>query len=72
LQLQGDFADFIKKYGAAIRQLEPANTLRDRAVNAPFSWPNNSLSSSPVGIAAQFSLTKAFDCASSGYGWPAR
>jgi hypothetical protein len=26
-------------------------------VNAPFSWPNNSLSSRPVGIAAQFSLT---------------
>ena len=26
-------------------------------VNAPFSWPNSSLSSSPVGMAAQFSLT---------------
>ena len=26
-------------------------------VNAPFSWPNSSLSSRPVGIAAQFSLT---------------
>ncbi len=28
-------------------------------VKAPFSWPNNSLSSSPVGMAAQLSLTKA-------------
>jgi hypothetical protein len=28
-------------------------------VNAPFSCPNNSLSSRPVGIAAQLSLTKA-------------
>src|ERR1035438_8705379 len=27
-------------------------------VNAPFSWPNNSLSSSPSGIAAQFTFTK--------------
>src|SRR5580698_9473152 len=27
-------------------------------VNAPFSWPNNSLSNSPVGIAAQFNLMK--------------
>ena len=26
-------------------------------VNAPFSWPNSSLSSRPVGMAAQFSLT---------------
>ena len=26
-------------------------------VNAPFSWPNSSLSSRPVGIAAQFNLT---------------
>ena len=30
-------------------------------VNAPFSCPNSSLSSSPVGIAAQFSFTKALD-----------
>src|SRR5438445_8695744 len=30
-------------------------------VNAPFSWPNSSLSSNPVGIAAQFSFTKAFE-----------
>src|SRR5213594_2541646 len=30
-------------------------------VNAPFSWPNSSLSRSPVGIAAQFSFTKAFE-----------
>src|SRR6516162_4795808 len=29
-------------------------------VNAPFSWPNSSLSRSPSGIAAQFSLTNAF------------
>src|SRR5260370_1310736 len=28
-------------------------------VNAPFSWPKSSLSSKPVGIAAQFSFTKA-------------
>ena len=27
-------------------------------VKAPFSWPNSSLSSSPVGMAAQLSLTK--------------
>ena len=27
-------------------------------VNAPFSWPKSSLSSSPAGMAAQFSLTK--------------
>ena len=26
-------------------------------VKAPFSWPNSSLSSRPVGMAAQFSLT---------------
>ncbi len=30
-------------------------------VNAPFSWPNSSLSSKPVGMAAQFNFTKAFD-----------
>jgi hypothetical protein len=30
-------------------------------VNAPFSWPKSSLSSKPVGIAAQFSFTNACD-----------
>src|SRR5712664_1911539 len=30
-------------------------------VNAPFSCPNSSLSSKPVGMAAQFSFTKGFD-----------
>ena len=29
-------------------------------VNAPFSWPNNSLSSSPRGMAAQFTFTKVW------------
>ena len=30
-------------------------------VNAPFSWPNSSLSSNPVGIAAQLSLINVRD-----------
>src|SRR6266478_4231785 len=29
-------------------------------VNAPFSWPKSSLSSNPVGMAAQFSFTNVF------------
>ena len=29
-------------------------------VNAPRSWPNSSLSSKPVGMAAQLHFTKAF------------
>ena len=59
LQLQRDLADFVEKHRAAVRQLEAADALRDGAVNAPFSWPNSSLSSRPVGIAAQFIFTKA-------------
>jgi hypothetical protein len=31
LNLQRDFADFVEEYGASVRQLEPADTLRDCA-----------------------------------------
>ena len=34
--------------------------LRDRSDERPFSCPNNSLSSTPVGIAAQFSFTNGW------------
>ena len=36
LQLQRNFADLIEKHGAAIRQLEPADTLRDGAGECAF------------------------------------
>ena len=58
LQLQRNVADFVEEQRAAVA---PARSGRSRCamapVNAPFSWPNSSLSSRPVGMAAQFSLT---------------
>ena len=41
--------------------LQTAQPLHNGAREGALSWPNNSLSSSPVGIAAQFSLTKALE-----------
>ena len=67
-----NLADLVQKQGPLVRQLEPADLLAIAPVNAPFSWPKSSLSSSPVGMAAQFSLTKAAPGAGSGRAWPGR
>ena len=58
LDLGGDFADFVQQDGAAVGQLEPAFALGDAPVNAPFSWPKNSLSIRFSGMAAQLTLMK--------------
>ena len=58
LEIDRNLTDFIEEYGSLRCQFETADSLCDSSRKAPFSCPNNSLSSSPVGIAAQFSLTK--------------
>ncbi len=58
LQFSGNFSDLVEEQRALVRQLNAAQFLADRAGECAFSWPNNSLSSRPVGIAAQFSLMK--------------
>ena len=50
LQLERDIADFIQEQLALMRDLKPADLLCDRAGERPPSWPNSSLSSSPVGM----------------------
>src|SRR5437868_2784636 len=55
LELQRDISYFVQKQTALVSQFQASNFLTDRTA---FSWPNSSLSSKPVGIAAQFNLTK--------------
>ena len=47
-------ADLVEEERAAVGQLEAARALPIAPVNAPFSWPKSSLSSSVSGSAAQF------------------
>ena len=51
-----NLADLVEQDGAAVRQFEAAFPLVQRAVNAPFSWPKNSLSIKLSGTAAQLTL----------------
>ncbi|SRR5258707_11034564 len=60
LQINGNFTGFVKKYGSLRCQLKTPYALRDRSGERPFSCPNNSLSSTPVGIAAQFSFANGW------------
>ena len=62
LQFLRDIADFVEEQRPAVGQFEFDRPRRSTApVNAPFSWPNSSLSSRPVGIAAQLSFTNVRD-----------
>jgi len=57
LKLEDDVADLVKKK-APWSASSNRPRFRVRApVNAPFSYPNSSLSSSPEGMAAQFKRT---------------
>jgi len=52
------FADLVEKQGAAVaRSKQPARAAA-APVNAPFSWPNNSLSNTPSANALQLTATK--------------
>jgi hypothetical protein len=53
LQLERHVADLVEEDRPAVRRLELALARRQAPVNAPFSWPNSSLSMSCSGIAAQ-------------------
>ena len=61
LQFQGNFSNLVQENRAAVRYLKTANPLRDGSRERAFSCPNSSLSSKPVGIAAQLSFTKAWE-----------
>ena len=50
------FRNLIQENGAVARLLKPPDALVVAPVNAPRSWPNNSLSSSVSGMAAQLTL----------------
>ena len=54
-------ADLVEEEGAAVRQLEAAPPAPTAPVNAPFSWPNSSLSSSVSGSAAAVDLEQRPD-----------
>src|SRR5215470_5246754 len=60
LKFQRYIAYLVQKKGAFIGKFEASGFCATAPVNAPFSWPNSSLSRSPRGIAAQFSFTNAF------------
>ena len=53
----GELADLVEKERPAVRELEASVLLRDRAGEAPRSWPNSSLSSSVSVSAAQLTAT---------------
>jgi len=58
LQFERDFSYFVQKNRATVAHFESPNPLCDSApVNCAFPCPNSSLSSKPVGMAAQLSLT---------------
>src|SRR5207302_1579674 len=61
-------AELLRKVADEQRNIVPLSATSKRPmrcaiapVNAPFSCPKSSLSSKPVGIAAQFSFTKGFE-----------
>jgi len=58
LQLEGEVADFIEEQRPPLASSKRPRRCVMAPVNAPFSCPNSSLSSSPVGMAAQLSVTK--------------
>jgi hypothetical protein len=60
LQLQGNVSNLIQEKSTLVGEFETSDTLRDGARKRPRSWPNNSLSNSPRGSAAQFSLTNGW------------
>ena len=49
LHLERDIADLVEEERAAVGELEAAHFCAIAPVNAPFSWPNSSLSSSAGG-----------------------
>jgi len=51
-------AHLVQKQGAAVGQFEFAPPGSGRPGEGALSWPNNSLSISSVGMAAQFTFTK--------------
>jgi hypothetical protein len=57
LRLQAHVADLVEEERAAVGQLELAARSATAPVNAPFTWPNSSLSISSSGIAAQLTST---------------
>ncbi len=57
LQVDGQLADLVEEDGAAVRQREAPVALPVAPVNAPLSWPKNSLSMRVGGIAAQLTFT---------------
>ena len=64
LQLQGQLADLVQEQRAAVAPARTGPCWRATApVNAPFSWPNSSLSSSVSGRAAQLTVMNGRFCA---------
>ena len=58
LQFEWNIADLIEKKVPLSASSNRPGLRIIAPVNAPFSWPNSSLSSKPDGIAAQFTLMK--------------
>jgi len=50
--VRGNFADFVEEDGAVMSEFEAANALSDRAGEGAALVPKSSLSSKPVGMAA--------------------
>ena len=57
LDRQRQLADLVEEQRAAVRRLEQPAFAATAPVNAPRSWPNSSLSSQRLGIAAQLTDT---------------
>ena len=53
LKIQGNFANLIQEQRAAIGRFKASDAILERAGEAPFTWPKNSLSYSSFGIEAQ-------------------
>jgi hypothetical protein len=75
LQLRRNVADFVQEQRPPLASSNRPIRCASAPVNAPRSWPNNSLSRSPSGIAAQFTFTKGrsrrpLNCVSSPPGNP--
>src|SRR5438045_641342 len=58
LQFQWDITDFIEESVSSLASSKRPIFWEIAPVKALFSWPKSSLSSNPVGIAAQLSFTK--------------
>ena len=54
----GSFADPVEEHRAPAALSKTPARDAEAPVNAPFSWPNSSDSTSPSGIAAEFTATK--------------